>query len=87
MTNDKLLVTIFEDNVHLRDSLAFLVNTSDQFQCMNTYPDTKDVLRNLALNIPDLIIMDIEMPGMNGIDATRLIKQNYPQNNSSQPSS
>ncbi len=29
-------------------------------------------------NTPDLIIMDIEMPGMNGIDATRLIKQHYP---------
>lgn len=78
-TDNKLRVSIFEDNAHLRDSLSFLVNTSDQFQCTNTYPDTSNVLKNLEQNTPDLIIMDIEMPGMNGIDTTRLIKQHYPQ--------
>jgi len=75
----KLNVIIFEDNTHLRDSLSILVGTSGQFECAGAYPDTRDLLKNIGKNIPDLIIMDIEMPGMNGIEATRIIKQQYPQ--------
>jgi DNA-binding NarL/FixJ family response regulator len=78
-TDKKLLVSIYEDNTHLRDSLTLLVNTSDQFKCVGAYADSKNVLNDIAQALPDLIIMDIQMPGMNGIDTTRLIKQHHPQ--------
>ncbi len=44
-TENKLRVAIFEDNTHLRSSLSFLVNTSDQFKCTDAYPDTSDLLK------------------------------------------
>ncbi len=76
--NPKIRVILFEDNSHLRDSLYFLVNTSKEFECIAAYPDTRQALKNIDNLKPDVIITDIEMPGMNGIDTTRLIKKEYP---------
>jgi DNA-binding NarL/FixJ family response regulator len=79
MPANRLNVVIFEDNPHLRDSLCILMSTSSNFKVTSAYADTRNLLKNIEQNVPDLIIMDIEMPGMNGIDATRIIKQHYPQ--------
>ena len=70
----KKRVIIFEDNSHLRDSLYFLVNTSPDFECVAAYPDTRQALTNVRKINPDVIIMDIEMPVMNGIETTLYIK-------------
>jgi len=78
-TDNKLLVAIFEDNIHLRESLRFLVNTSDQFKCSGAYVDAANLLEVIEKDMPDLVIMDIQMPGINGIEATRIIKQHFPQ--------
>ncbi|HWB24976.1 MAG TPA: response regulator transcription factor [Chitinophagaceae bacterium] len=76
--NGKIKVMIFEDNKHLRDSLYFLVNTSAEFECIAAFPDTRQALQHVKHFNPDVIIMDIEMPVMNGIDTTRLIKGEFP---------
>lgn len=77
-SSEKSKVVVFEDNPHLRDTMNFLVNMSDRFVCVCTFPDTRDLVNKLARYEPDLVIMDIEMPGMNGIDSTRLLKQHFP---------
>ena len=74
----KIRVMIFEDNKHLRDSLYFLVNTSAEFECVAAFPDTRQALQHVKHFKPDVIMTDIEMPIMNGIDTTRLIKSEYP---------
>lgn len=74
---EKIKVLIFEDNRHLRESLHLLVSSSAQFECIGAYPDTRNVIIFVSKLMPDVILMDIEMPGMNGIDATRLIKQKF----------
>lgn len=76
--NGKIRVMIFEDNKHLRDSLYFLVNTSAGFECIAAFPDTRQALQHVKHYKPDIIVSDIEMPVMNGIDTTRLIKSEYP---------
>lgn len=76
---EKTKVIIFEDNDHLRDLLYFLLNTSDDFVCVNAYRDTRNILEHVEKDQPALIVMDIEMPGMNGIDATRLVKESFPE--------
>jgi DNA-binding NarL/FixJ family response regulator len=79
MCEEKIRVVIFEDNHHLRDSLQLLINTSEEFVCINSYPDTSDILIKLKNDNPDIVIMDIEMPGLNGIDSTRILKQKFPE--------
>jgi DNA-binding NarL/FixJ family response regulator len=71
-------VAIFEDNKHLRETFVFLLNASDGFACAGAYADCSTMLDDLAENPCDVVLMDIEMPGMNGIEATRLLKEKFP---------
>ena len=71
-------VTIFEDNSSLRKSLYQLINGSDGFKCVGAFEDCLDLFKNVEETKPDVVLMDIQMPGINGIDAVRMLKQKYP---------
>ncbi len=71
-------VAIFEDNKHLRESLFYLVNGTEGFTCTGAYADSNDLLFQIKRSQPDVILMDIEMPGMNGIDAVKITKKQFP---------
>lgn len=73
-------VVIFEDNPLLRDSLFQLVNGSEGFVCTGAFPDCTDLLRKVESANPDVILMDIDLPGgMNGIEAVGKINQAHPE--------
>ena len=72
-------VTIFEDNTPLRDGLFNLIEASEGFLCAGSFGNCNRVIENIAETKPDVILMDIEMPGMNGIDAVRLVKNKFPK--------
>jgi DNA-binding NarL/FixJ family response regulator len=74
-------VTIFEDNRHLRETFELLLSNSEGFSCTGAWEDCESMIAELKANPCDVVLMDIEMPGMNGIDATRLIKQHFPHIN------
>jgi DNA-binding NarL/FixJ family response regulator len=79
LSSKKNSVVVFEDNKHLRESLQLLVSSSEKFECIGAFPDTRNVVAVINKLMPDIIVTDIEMPVMNGIDATRLIKNKFPE--------
>ena len=72
-------VVIFEDNTLLRDGLFNLIDASEGFLCAGAFSNCKRVVENIAETRPDVILMDIEMPGINGIEAVKIVKERFPQ--------
>ena len=70
-------VAIFDDNNGLRDSLCYLISGTPGFLIVGSYPDANQVIENLQLNTADVVLMDIDMPGLNGIAATALLKSHF----------
>ena len=71
-------VAIFEDNRNLREGLFQLIDGSDGFNCVGAFPNCDRLIQNLKESKPDVVLMDIEMPGLSGIEAIKILKENFP---------
>ena len=71
-------VAIFEDNKPRRELLQLLLNSSDGLSCTGAFEDGRAILENISANTPDVILMDIVMPHVNGIDALKQIRKIFP---------
>ena len=72
-------VAIVEDNEKLRSTLARVINRADGFRCVSDYGNAEDALKDLPQVRPEVVLMDINLPGMNGVECVRLLKQLLPQ--------
>jgi len=72
-------LVIYEDNVRLRQSLELLLGAESGFEVTGAFSDCNAVASQMHELAPELVIMDIDMPGMNGIEGVRRIKTEFPE--------
>ncbi|MGE5401453.1 MAG: response regulator [Ignavibacteriales bacterium] len=76
-----ITVIIVEDNKIIREGLAALINGTDGFTCTAAYPDCESFLNNLECSNVDVVLMDIGLPGMSGIEGVIKAKKMCPDLN------
>ena len=72
-------VSIVDDEKGLRDSIATFVNGSAGFRCVSTYSNAEAALKGLPADKPDVVLMDINMSGMSGIECAERLKAMAPE--------
>jgi DNA-binding NarL/FixJ family response regulator len=72
-------IVIIEDNNTVREGFAIIINNEDRFIVVNSYDNCEAALNNLKSDSPHVVLMDIELPGMNGISGTSEIKKLLPK--------
>ncbi len=72
-------LTIVEDKKNIREGLAVLLGMSEAISNIQKYSRAEDMLDNLVQDNPDIILMDIGLPGISGIEATKLVKAESPR--------
>ena len=75
---EPIKVAIIEDERDIRDGLGMLINYTDGFQCVGKYGSMEEALASIRHRTPDVILSDIGLPGMNGIEGVRIIKEKFP---------
>lgn len=72
-------ISIVEDNARLRRDLAGILQTSGECQVVATYASAELALANLAQELPAVILMDLNLPGANGVECTARVKARWPE--------
>jgi DNA-binding NarL/FixJ family response regulator len=74
-----ITVSIVEDSDKLRETLARVIERADGFRCVSQYANAEDALKDLLQARPDVVLMDINLPGMNGVECVRQLKKIAPE--------
>lgn len=75
----KTRVLLVDDHAMMLDGLRAMLNAKPGISVTGTAPDGETCLRMCAQAAPDIVVMDVEMPGMNGVEAVRLLKARHPR--------
>ncbi len=76
---EKIKIVIADDQELIRDSLKIVLSANQDMEVIDTVADGREVIRSVRSEKPDVILMDVRMPGMDGVSCTQIIKENYPQ--------
>jgi len=73
-----ITVSLVEDNDQLRTTLARVIGRAEGFQCVSHYSTAEEALKKLPADQPDVVLMDINLPGISGVECVRQLKQALP---------
>lgn len=71
-------VILYEDNPQLREGLTMLIEGSEGYSVLASFKNCNNVVEEVTAFKPDVVLMDIDMPGVNGLEGLKLIRQNNP---------
>jgi len=71
-------VAIIEDQREIRDGLKELIGGADDLRCSSAFGSVEEALSGIASSLPNVALVDIELPGLSGIEGIRLLKERYP---------
>ena len=77
-TRAPIKVAIVEDQREIRECLALLVNGTEGYTCTGSYRSMEEALEKIPRQLPDVLLSDIGLPGMSGIDGVRRLKELHP---------
>ena len=72
-------VAIIEDHREIREGLATLIDLTEGYRCTGRYGSVEEALARIHTELPDVVLSDIGLPGVDGIQGVRLLKERYPQ--------
>jgi DNA-binding NarL/FixJ family response regulator len=72
-------VVIVEDHREIRDYISFMINASEGFRCIGSYRTMEEAIQKIPAEVPDVVLSDIGLPGMSGIEGVKILKESYPQ--------
>src|SRR5512133_320392 len=74
-----ITVSIVEDNEQLRSTLARVISRAEGFRCISHYGDAESALEGLPKDKPQVVLMDINLPGINGVECVRRLRPRLPE--------
>ncbi|WP_428232673.1 response regulator [Flavobacterium sp.] len=74
-------IAIFDDHKERREALKLLLSLEEDMECICDFEDCTNLVENLRPNVPDVVLMDIHMPGVGGIEGVKLLTKNFPETN------
>jgi len=75
---EKIYVAIVDDDEQVRDSLSWLINSTEGFKCVGVYDGCPNALKAIEDDLPDVVLMDIEMPKQSGIECVERLREAFP---------
>ena len=79
MTTGIIKTAIIEDIGQIRDGLTTLINFTEGFKCTGSYRSVEEAIQKIRSDVPDVLLSDIGLPGMSGIEGVKVLKEKYPQ--------
>lgn len=71
-------VAVVEDRSRIRDTIVDIINGTPGLECVGAYNSVESALKELGQHIPDVLLMDIGLPGMSGIEGVKVVKSRFP---------